>query len=212
MTGRQTTFLCALAALVLATSSFSQTPPPLVLENALFRYTMSSDAKNIAFVDRRTGKNHLEGKASPCALVRARGKVQPATSATLIDGHLNLGFGDGSINVILKVESRPFCVVLTVERVNSDEVEALTFLNIPLALKGMPDEQFGACAHSLNLFTRVDALPALQTELRASCEKKFGIMGAKVAIVAAPMDRMLRALQDWFNWRNRINRIDRANR
>ena len=42
----------------------------------------------------------------------------------------------------------------------------------------------------------MDALPALQRELRASCEKKFGLVGARVAIVGAPMARMLPALQE----------------
>lgn len=113
-----------------------------------------------------------------------------------MDDRLKLEFGDTGINVVLKTETLPSCIVLTLESVNGGDIEALSFLNVPLTLKGMPDENFGACAHSLNLFTRVDALPALQTELRASCEKKFGIVGAKVAIIAAPMDRMLPVLQE----------------
>jgi hypothetical protein len=187
----------ALGISTIAGSTFAQAPSPVLLENAFFRYTISADAKNVAFVDRATGTDYLRTKApSPCALIRIKGKDHVATQATLTEGRLNLTFADSGTKVTLKTEARPSCVVLTVESVNGGEIDSLTFLNVPLTLAGMPDEKFGACAHSLNLFTRVDALPALQTELRASCEKKFGIVGAKVAIVAAPMERMLPMLQE----------------
>jgi len=104
--------------------------------------------------------------------------------------------GTNGLRAVLKTEVRPYCIILTVESVSGGDIDSLTFLNVPLTLKGAPSDHFSACALSLNLNTRVDALPALQTELRASCEKKFGLVGARVAIVAAPMVRMLPALQE----------------
>jgi hypothetical protein len=169
----------------------------LVLENPLFRYTLSPEARNVSFVDRTTGTDcfHATGHA-PCALVHAQGKDFPATAATLAQGRLTLEFGTNGIKVVLKTEVHQSFITLTVESVSGGEIDSLTFLNVPLTLKGAPDEPFGACALSLNLFTRVDALPALQRDLRASCEKKFGLVGAKVAIVGAPMSRMLPSLKD----------------
>ena len=169
----------------------------LVLENPLFRYTLSPEARNVAFVDRATGTDYLAATGHrPCAQVRVKGQEQPATAATLAQGRLTLQFGASGIQAVIKTEVRPSFILLTVESVSGGEVESLTFLNVPLTLKGMPDEPFGACALGLNLITRVDALPALQPELRVSCEKKFGLTGAKVAIVGAPMARMLPALQE----------------
>jgi hypothetical protein len=98
---------------------------------------------------------------------------------------LRLRFGESGIQVVLKTETQPSHIVFAVESISGGEVDALRFLNVPLTLKGSPDEPFGACALSLNLITRVDALPALQKELRAACEKKFGIIGAKMAVAAA---------------------------
>ncbi|MEK7706593.1 MAG: hypothetical protein AAB380_01175, partial [Verrucomicrobiota bacterium] len=147
-------------------------------------------------MDRATGTDYLRAtEASPCALVRVQGKEHAATAATLADGRLTLRFGITGITAIIKTETRPSGITFNVESVSGGEIEALTFLNVPLTLKGVPAEPFGACALSLNLFTRVDALPALQHDLRASCEKKFGLVGAKVAVVGAPMARMLSALQ-----------------
>ncbi|MCL4787674.1 MAG: hypothetical protein KJ070_12915 [Verrucomicrobia bacterium] len=133
---------------------------------------------------------------SPCAFVRVQGKQHAATAASFTDDRLTLVFGDTGLSAVLNTDTHPFGIVLTVESVNGGGIDGLTFLNVPLTVKGRPDEPFGVCAHSLNLITRVDALPALQTELRASCEKKLGLVGAKVAIVAAPMEKMLPALQE----------------
>jgi hypothetical protein len=168
----------------------------VLLENGRFRYAISGEARNIEFIDRATGQNHRRaGAPSSCASVRRGGKEYIATEASLADGRLTLKFGETGVQARIKVESRPACVVLTVEAVKG-EVETLSFLNALLALEGKPREAFGACAISLNLFTRVDALPALQRDLRASAETKFGLIGAKAAIVAAPMDQMLPSLQE----------------
>ena len=169
----------------------------LVLENPLFRYTISPDAGNVAFVDRATGTDYLHTAGrTPCARVRAQEKDLPATAATLAQGHLTVEFGTSGIKAVLKTEVHPSFITLTVESIRGGDIDSLTLLNVPLTLNGAPDEPFGACALSLNLITRVDALPALQHELRASCERKFGLVGAKVAIVGAPMPRMLPSLQE----------------
>src|ERR1035441_1013028 len=161
---------------VLAGTAFGG-EPNVVLENAHFRYIISPEGGNVAFVDRATGKNYLgaTGGSSPCALVRVRGQEHAATAATLAQGRLTLQFGTNGLKAVLKTEVRPSFITLSVESVSGGEIDSLTFLNVPLTLKGVPDERFGSCALSLNLITRVDALPALQRELRASCEKKFGL-------------------------------------
>ncbi len=172
------------------------TAAPLELGNNLFRYSIATNAQNVAFVDLRSGRDWLDKSApTPCAIARISGRTQAATAAALKNGRLELRFGDGGPEAVLSVQVHPSWVMLKVESVSS-EVGSLTFLNVPLTLNGTPDEVFGACALSLNLMTRVDALPALQKELRATCEKKFGLVGARVAIVAAPMERMLPALQE----------------
>ncbi|MGA2863868.1 MAG: hypothetical protein ABSF95_05220 [Verrucomicrobiota bacterium] len=169
----------------------------VVIENAHVSYTVSPGGKNLGFVDRATGLDYLRrGAASPCALVRREGKEYPATGAALANGRLSLRFGDAGVEAVLKVEPRPSCVRLTVESIPGADIESLVFLNLPLALEGKPDEPFGACAFSLNLITRVDQLPALQSELRAAAHKKFGILGAKVALVGVPMNRVLPALKE----------------
>ncbi|MBP9902827.1 MAG: hypothetical protein KBH45_15305, partial [Verrucomicrobia bacterium] len=186
-----------LHAVALAGLALTVTANPIVFENATFRYAISESGTNLSFIDRASGKDFLRTTLpSPCAVVRAGNDTQPANAASFADDRLTLSFGPSGIKAVLKTETRPAYVVFTVESISGGQVDALTFLNVPLTVKGLPDEAFGACALSLNLFTRVDAVPALQQELRASCEKKFGLIGAKVAISAAPMAKMLPALQE----------------
>ncbi|MBP7054070.1 MAG: hypothetical protein KBE65_23930 [Phycisphaerae bacterium] len=169
----------------------------VVIENSHVRYTISPEGKNLGFVDLATGIDYLRRDAiSPCAFVRQKGKDHAATSVALVDGRLTLRFADVGVEAIVGVESCDSCVRLSVESVAGGPVESLVFLNIPLTLQGRPDELFGACALSLNLITRVDQLPALQTQLRAACYPKFGLVGAKVAMVGTPMPRILDALKD----------------
>ncbi len=169
---------------------------PITLENEHFRYIISDAGKNLAFIDRATGVDYLRRDvASACAFVRSQGREIAATRVVLEDRQLTLAFGESGLAAHLRVEVRPSHLALAVESVTGN-VESLVFLNAPLTLKGKPDEPFGACALSLNLITRVDQLPVLQNSLRAACEKKFGVAGARVAIVGMPMRGMLPALQE----------------
>jgi hypothetical protein len=169
---------------------------PIVIENAHLRYTISAEGQNLAFVDRTTGVDYLKRDApSVCALARCKGAEYPATSVRFANDQLAIEFSQVNVKALLRVAPRDSYIQLTVDSVSGDNIESIIFLNVPLTLQGRPAESFGACALSLNLITRVDQLPALQTTLRASCHGKFGMGGAKVAIVGMPMPRMLEALK-----------------
>jgi hypothetical protein len=169
---------------------------PVVLEQAGFRYVIAASGMNSRFLDRANGRDYLStNPPSPCAWVRLEGREHPATSASLSDNRLTLRFGETLVEAVLGVEGRPGFTRLTVLSLRGKEPEVLRFLNVPLTLKGTPDEPFGACALSLNLATRVDQLPVLQTELRASAHRKFGLIGAQVALVAGPVSSLLPTLK-----------------
>ncbi len=182
--------------LAFTTTAYAQSNP-VVLENSLLRYTISADGRNQEFLDRANGINYLNQQAhSFCARVRKDGQEYPATAVSREGDHLTIRFGQAGTEAVLGVESRSSYIRLTVESVSGGKIDSLVFLYIPLTLKGRPDDPFGACALSLNLITRVDQLPALQTELQASCYRKFGMVGAKVAMVGTPMAEVLPALKE----------------
>jgi hypothetical protein len=186
-----------LAILVISGTHAGAQQKPVVIENSHVRYIISEDGKNLAFLDRATNTDYLRREtSSSCALLRRNGKEYPATSASFSNGRLVLQFAETEVEVYLRLESRNSYIRVTIESVKGGQADSVKFLNIPLTLNGRPDESFGSCALSLNLITRVDQLPALQTQLQASCHSKFGIDGGKVAIVAMPMEKMLSALKE----------------
>jgi len=189
---------CVVLGILAACSSAGMAQPaPVVIENSHLQYTISAVGENLAFVDRATGIDYLKhGAPSACASARCKGIDYPATSARLEDDRLTLEFGQAGARAVLRVAPRDSYVQLTVDSVSGEDIESIVFLNVPLTLQGRPAESFGACALSLNLITRVDQLPALQTALRASCYRKFGLEGAKAALVGMPMPGMLGALRE----------------
>lgn len=191
---RRTLFLIACMALFGWTGSIQA--DPIVLATPGFEYRVATNGINLSFRDRATGVDYLRRDTpTACASLRARGSHFVASAAAFSGGRLSLRFAPSDIEVILRTELQPDYAVFEVESVRGGEIQELKFLNVPLTLQGLPSEAFGACAHSLNLQTRVDALPALQRELSAACEADFGVLGAKVALVAGPTARMLELLQ-----------------
>lgn len=169
----------------------------VILQNTHLRYSIGANGTNLEFIDRATGSNYLrEDAPSACGWVRTKGTNHLATSVSLENERLSLEFGESGGKAVLRVESRGSYICLTVESVTGPGIDSLVFLNVPLTVQGRPEEAFGACAYSLNLTTRVDALPALQRELRAACYEKFGLVGASAAIVGVPMDQMLPTLKE----------------
>jgi hypothetical protein len=191
------TAIIILGILITCEARAGERQDSIVIENAYVRYTISPDARNLGFIDKKTGTDYLRHDTpSFCALVRRDGKEYPATFASFSGGRLVIRFDEAGAEAVLRVEPRNSYIRITVESVTDKKIDSLVFLNIPLTLKGRPEESFGACAFSLNLITRVDQLPALQTELRSSCYRKFGIAGAKAAIVGTPMEKILPALKE----------------
>ena len=169
---------------------------PIILENPHFRYIISSNGRNLAFIDRSTGTDYLRHRSlSPCAILSRAGQDYPATAVSLSETQLTIEFDAADTVLKLEVITRPTHIQLTVDELTGNP-DFIAFLNVPLTLAGKPSEPFAACAFSRNLITRVDQLPVLQTALRASCHRQFGMVGASAAIVAMPMPRILDALKE----------------
>ena len=132
---KSATTLFVLGITLCFNSTRAATPKPIVFENAMFRYVIAGDARNVSFVDRATGTDYFRsGGASSCASVRIGDKNIEATAATLSRGRLKLTFGEQGPRVVLKTESNPSYVLFTVESSTGAEVDALTFLIAPSTL------------------------------------------------------------------------------
>ncbi len=168
----------------------------IMIGNRYFIYEIGADGKNLRFVDKSSGIDYLDhGKNSHCASIVREGEPVTVTSAIRKGTKLQLGFGSSGVTAVIEFKSRRDRIVYRIISVTGS-CEALTFLNIPLKLEGIPSESFGACALSMNLITHVRQVPALMTELRAVCYSKFGTKGAEVTLLGLPVPKMLPVIRE----------------
>ncbi|MCL5018942.1 MAG: hypothetical protein M1426_00470 [Patescibacteria group bacterium] len=188
--------LCLSLILFLYTIVMGQSSP-VTLENDYFRYVIASDGKNLNFIDKRTNTDYCDRREeSYCMSIKQGGKEYKVTSISLDNNNIVAEFSGSGITALLKTTVNKNYIVLEVDAIKGGDIDSFVFTDVPLTLKGLPDEPFAACALSLNLFTRVDQLPALQTHLWTECYKQFGLTGAKVALIGVPQAQILPTLQE----------------
>lgn len=174
----------------------SCSPKNILLETDYFEYSIAGDGKNLYFTDKATGVDYLDTETiSKCAYITVEGIIHEVTKVSLNENHLTMEFGDTGVKAALEVIHFKDRVTLKVASVTG-QIESLTFLNVPLKLEGQSYEPFSACALSMNLFTHVRQVPALQTHLWATCYERFGMEEAEVTLVCLPPDEILAAIRD----------------
>ncbi len=178
--------------------SVAQTPAGAwAFENQYLKYVVGPDARNLQFIDKQTGRDYCNGSGkSPVARIKKAGKSLDATSAQYKDGQLALSFGDSGVQAAIKPTLHPQHIVWEVVSVMGDGVEEFAMLDISLAIPAPEQEPFVACALALNVRTRVFDFPYPTSHLLAACYPKTNMVGAKVAIVAAPRSKIREALQE----------------
>ncbi len=187
-------FISILNILMISCSSVQEVS--IILENENFKYEINNEGKNLHFIDKSDGSDYLDTEtASFCSYLTQNGKKITVSSVSHKGKKLKLIFNDAGVTAEIHTRTKKDRITLEVASI-SGSVESLTFLDVPLKLEGMPYESFAACVLSMNLLTQVRQLPALQTHLSASCYKKFGIEGAKIALLGVPQENILPVIRD----------------
>jgi hypothetical protein len=165
-----------------------------ILENLHVRLTIARDGRGLGLIDKRSGKNHASPQAGKIASVRlTQGGQRPAQSVRVDGGKWVLDFGGAT--VVLQPQAHERFLTLEVVGVSGEGIEELTFLDLPLALRGVPEEPLAACLLAMNVKTNVAEFPRPASVLRAMAHRPLGLVGAKVAIVAGPQEGLRTALQ-----------------
>ncbi|MBW8325116.1 MAG: hypothetical protein K0M50_10170 [Prolixibacteraceae bacterium] len=177
-------------------AAFSTFAYPVIIGNDHFRYEIAKDGKNLHFTDKKTGIDYFYADSvSYCAYIIKDGKEYHATSVSLKNNLLDIEFGNTGVTVEVRIGKAKNLITMEVAEVKGS-LESLTFINIPLKLEGMPSEPFAACVLSMNLFTHVRQLPALQNHLWATCYQRFGIKGAKITLLGTPQKNILPVIRN----------------
>ncbi len=168
----------------------------VTLENTRIRYTVGGDGRNLSLVEKKSGRELIgETGASPCARLRKDGVLHDASGLAADGSKWTVEFSGADVEAVLEVKSAENWLEFRVDSVRGAGVDELFFLNIPLNTAGTLGEPAAACVLALNLQCDVDEIPGPSKYLGASCHARFGLEGAKAAIVAAPPSELREILK-----------------
>lgn len=175
----------------------AESPSPVSFTTDDLQYVVGANGQNLHFIDRRTGTDYCLAKPpTSFAWVRKQGQEYRATAVSAAGGLLSVQFGRSDVVAAIQVTANKRYLVLEVKRVTGEGVEELGLVDLRLALRGLPEEPFSACALALNLQTMVPELPQASSRLRASCYPRFGLAGAKVALIGCPRAELRKVMQE----------------
>jgi len=189
-------FIFMLAARLFICCDQGSTGKDIVLENKCFSYGIAPDGRNLHFTDKNSRTDYLfSDTVSYCAYIVKDKKIHNITSVSLKGNRIIYNFDNAGVTAAVRIKKDSDRIVMKVEEMTGN-AESLTFINVPLKLEGMPYEPFAACVLSMNLFTNVRQLPALQTHLWASCYKRFGIKGAEITLLGVQQKEILSVIRN----------------
>jgi hypothetical protein len=166
------------------------------IETDALRYAVAADGHNAHFIDKAAKTDYCAQPGTPFALIHKAGKEYASTSVVATGGKVTVGFGDSGVSAVLRVTAAQRYLTVEVVSVSDQQIEEFVFLNVQLTLKGVSTEPFTGCALALNLKTNVEPYPGPMSQLRAMCYPKFGLAGAKVAVIGCPQRLLRKVIQD----------------
>jgi hypothetical protein len=194
-----------IVAILVSGAAAAEQPPALAgtLETDGFRLAVGKDGYDLSFIDKRTGKEY-SGKdvRQPFAFLRKGGKIVPPTGCSASGDLVTLTFPEGA-DVELKITPKGRWLDLEVAAVRSAGAEELVFGSLRLLLEKhvsrisgvASDGEFSVCVRALNLKANL-RLGGIPSHFEPTCYAKYGMVGARIALVGCPADRLRPVLQD----------------
>lgn len=166
------------------------------LENESFLYQIGKDGQNLHFIDKRSGKDYLNRSAGAAfATIRIDKQEYPSSEILLADNLLWVHFVKPDVQVVLRPSIHQYFITLSVVDVKGAAIDELRFLDLSLT-PGEGNDPFAGCALAFNLKTNVVEIPQANTQLRAMCYPRFGMVGAEVAILGCPQSKLRVVMQE----------------
>ena len=169
---------------------------PVVLETDLLRMVVAPNGELQEFTCKATGRNYaLQGSPVRVFSAFCKGGELPVSFIFRQGDVLDLRFVDPELRVSLKVDERPEYLTLTLREVSGGSVEWVGLCNLQLDISGSVgtlinaawDSEFSACVLACNHRTHSFGAGQSRASLMARCYEQFGMQGARVAIIGAPL-------------------------
>ena len=166
----------------------------VILQNDYVACQISPDGRNIGFVCRKSGRQYgAEPGTRPFLSLKKGSECHQPGSCVYGDGKITFEFPTVGATVVLKVVTEDRYFVFEVLSVSDPQVEEIRLVDLAVTaskyvsvMSGVAtDGEFAACLRALNLQVRgqIAERPAV---LAGSCYKKYGLVGAKFALVGCP--------------------------
>lgn len=160
----------------------------VVLENEACRWEIAPDGITRSLVNRADQKNYVQADV-PCMLAGRGDQAWPAMKVARDGDQLLVAFDGGAIQAKFQVETFPHYFTLTVVEVTGEldwlqfgNLRATMTQNVGELVNAAWDERFGLCMLACN--DQVDCGSHGVPTARAY--REFGLVGAKLALVAVP--------------------------
>ena len=100
---------------------------------------------------------------------------------------INVRFAGSPVVAKLSATVHKRYLLLDVVALDGADIYTFTFVDIPLTPPGASQDAFVGCALALNLETNVTEIPQPSKRLRGMCYRRFGFVGAQVALIGCPL-------------------------
>ncbi len=181
----------------------------IVIENESARLTVGKDGATRSFQDVRKNSEYLDLRIPVYFMSARRGNVEFGSSRIARQGaNLDVKFGGSGIEARVRVGVEKGYFTFEVLSVNQTNLDELILVDLPLTISERVarvqeykehsetinicrNDQFGVCLASVNVITHSRTTRYEPAAFRSSCYPRFGMIGAKVALLAGPSEGML---------------------
>jgi hypothetical protein len=178
----------------------------ITLKTNLFRYEISSGGTSAGLIDLRDGENYLDSEPAPVAILVQGGSRHEASGVRLEGDCLHVSFADTDAKAVIRVEQKPDWLVFELQELSDNhDVEEVVFLNVCVSIQArnvavqagcVGSDRFTVGCQALNLQTNSQLqLAGRPVFLMGRCYRRFGLVGARAALFAAPNERLLQVIE-----------------
>lgn len=172
-----------------------------VFETETLRYVIGADGINNSLVEKKSNREWLKSGNTSFTSIKKGGKLFAVTSLASVNGNLKAVFGQSGVEAEFKVESREDVIVVELIALSGEGVEEVRLAQLyPSSMKNAGamlavrwDNDFAVCL--MGLSDRVHSRLDTDGSILASVYPEFGMIGERVAIVAAPTKEFLTEVQ-----------------
>lgn len=175
-------------------TTWGGTPAEIAWETDSIRYAISASGKNASLRDKRSGKEYCARPGHDAIVAIRKGSAWHEPSAcSYAEGKLTVQFAQPGVTVVIQVLCKKQYLIFEVQSVSDSEVDELVLPRLAVTcakyrsgMSGLAaDDEFAMCLRTLNLQS-LGTVGGNPPVLSSSCLRKYGLAGAKIALVGCP--------------------------